>query len=286
MTMNPTIGPGSPELARKMWRTLEPYHGIIYFTPHAEAEYAKLGVLGRDGYFASRSAALGVASAELVTATFYNFHPAVVGRAIPAAWEKTTPEAILAARLRAANAVLREILGDGTESDEMAEAASLAERVARRASITGRPLFAAHASLTWPAEPHLILWHAITLLREYRGDGHIACLVACGLDGCEALVSHGSAGVEGISESVLKRSRAWPDDEWQAARDRLSARGLYEGEQLSAAGAELRARIEEMTDQAAAGAWLAISVEEAERLRALVRPWSRAIVASGSFGLR
>lgn len=275
-----------PELARKMWRTLEPFHGIVYFTPHAASEYEKLGIHGRDGYFASRAAALGAASAELVISTFYNFHPSLVHHAIPAVWKTSSPEAILGARLRAADAALRDCIGDGVASDEMGVAAELAERAARRAAVIGRPLFAAHASLPWPTEPHLVLWHAITLLREFRGDGHIAALVASGLDGCEALVTHGSVEDNGVSEEVLQRSRAWPDGEWQAAKDRLTARGLYEAGGLSPAGVELRATIEEMTDRAAIDPWNALRDEEAERLRSLVRPWSRAIVASGTFGLR
>ena len=40
------------------------------------------------------------------------------------------------------------------------------------------------------------------------------------------------------------------------------------------------------TLEAAAEAWAAIPVEDADRLRGLVRPWSRAIVESGDFGLR
>ncbi|MGH9047820.1 MAG: SCO6745 family protein [Acidimicrobiales bacterium] len=276
----------SPELARKMWRTLEPYHGIVYFTPHAEIAYAKLGIEGRDGYFASRSAPLGAASAELVISTFYNFHPGLVRHAIPATWEKASPEAILAARLSAADAALREILGEAITGDEVTEAAMLAERAARNASIVGRPLFAAHATLPWPEEPHLALWHAITLLREFRGDGHIAALVVEEIDGCEALITHGGANADGISLDVLRRSRAWPEAEWAAAGRRLKERGLFDGERLTAEGSSLRDRVESMTDSAATQAWSVISAEEAERLRALVRPWSRAIAESGVFGLR
>jgi hypothetical protein len=279
-------GAHSPEIARKMWRTLEPYHGIIYFTPHAEAEYAKLGITGRDAYFASRSAPLGAVSAELVISTFFNFHPSLVRHAIPAVWEKATPEAVLAARLRAADRALREILGDEVGGDAVAEAALLAERAGRRVSIVGRPLCAAHASLPWPDEPHLVLWHAISILREYRGDGHIAALVSCDLDACEALVTHGAANGNEISGGVLQRSRAWPQEEWEAAKARLAARGLYEGDGLTEAGTALRERVEALTDDAAADAWTALSTEEAERLRALVRPWSRAISESGVFGLR
>jgi hypothetical protein len=276
----------SPELARKMWRTLEPYHGIVYFTPHADEEYAKLDIKGRDGYFASRAAPLGPASAELVISTFYNFHPGLVRHAIPAVWDKASPAEILAARLRAADLALREVLGDQVDGPDVSEAAALAERAARAASIEGRPLFAGHASLPWPDVPHLALWHAITLLREYRGDGHISALVTAGLDPCEALITHGGVNENGVGLSVLRRSRSWPDDEWEAAQRRLVERGLLVGETLTEEGAAMRDRIEALTDEAAAPAWAAITADEADRLRMLVRPWSRAVVESGVFGLR
>ncbi len=91
--------PVSPLVARKTWRTVEPCHGFIYFTVEAAEAYAELGVTGPMGYFASRAAALGAASAELVVATFYNFNPSLVRSVIPAAWDITTPEAMLEARL-------------------------------------------------------------------------------------------------------------------------------------------------------------------------------------------
>ena len=90
-----------PVMARKMWRTLEPYHGLIYFAPEATAAYEALGVMGFDGYFASRAAPMGAVPAEVVVATFFNFNPAIVHHAIPAAWEATTPEALLEARVNA-----------------------------------------------------------------------------------------------------------------------------------------------------------------------------------------
>jgi GNAT superfamily N-acetyltransferase len=272
--------------ARQMWRTLEPYHGIVYFTPHAAEQYGRLGIEGRDGYFASRAAPLGPVSAEVVIATFYNFHPSLVRRAIPKVWDIAAPAEICAARLRAADLALREVLGDEAESEDVAEAATLAERAARSAQVAGRPLFAAHAALPWPDPPHLVLWHAIALLREHRGDGHIAALLTAGLDPCEALVTHGADESSGVSAGVLRTSRAWPEEDWAAAVRRLQARGLLDGERLSEAGAALRAQVERVTDEAAAPAWSVLSDEEAARLRALVRPWSRRIVQSGAFGLR
>jgi len=269
-----------------MWRTLEPYHGLVYFTPHAAVAYAELGIHGRDGYFASRSAPLGAVGPEVVIATFYNFYPLLIHHAIPSAWEKASPAEILAARLSVADAALGEVLGDAIDGDDVIEAATLAETAARACTVQGRPLFAGHAQLPWPDEPHLALWHAITLLREFRGDGHIAALVTANLDPCEALITHAGADDSGIGYDTLQRSRAWPEEDWNAAKTRLSARGLFDGARLTDEGNALRTQIEQQTDRAAAAPWEALSTEDATRLRALVRPWSRAISESGAFGLR
>lgn len=270
-----------PIVARKMLRTMEPYHGWVYFAPEPRERYAELGVTdGRMGYFGSRSAAMGAVTPDVVIATFFNFHPDLIRRRIPKVWQITSPEALLDARLRGADAMLRRIIGDATASDEMSEAAGLARRAAEACNPEGRVLFAGHAGLHWPSEPHLVLWHAQTLLREYRGDGHIVALTAADLDGCEALVTHGAAG--DVSPDVLQRSRAWSDDEWQAAIDRLHGRGLVQPDgQFTNAGRTLRDEIEHRTDVLAMKPWEAIGEDACTRLRELVRPWSRAIVASG-----
>jgi hypothetical protein len=272
-----------------MWRTLEPYHGLVYFTPRATDAYAALGLHGSDGYFASRAAPMGPVPAEVVIATFYNFHPDLVHRAIPAAWRSASPSAVLDARLGAADAGLRDVLGEAVVASDMEEAAALARRVAESAvetSAPGRALFAGHASLPWPEPPHLVLWHAITLLREQRGDGHVAVLVTEDLDPCEALVTHGADPDNEITPEILRATRAWPDEEWAAARRRLEARGLVEGEHLTEAGLAQRRRIEQRTDEVARHPWTVLSDDEATRLRRLVRPWSRAVVSGGVFGFR
>jgi len=273
-----------PTLARKMWRTLEPYHGMIYFTPRATEAYASLGITGRTGYFASRSAPMGAVPASVVIATFFNFKPALVEASMRGAWDAVTPAALLDARLAAADAALRELLGDEViASAEMAEAAATARAAAEACRAPGRPLYAAHAELAWPDEAHLQLWHAITLLREYRGDGHIAALVVEGLDGCEALVTHGSEGL--IPPALLQASRGYNDDEWVAAQQRLEDRGWRSNGEPTPLGLEARARIESVTDEQAMAPWLAIGEDRSDRLRSLVRPMSKAIASSGVFML-
>lgn len=273
-------------IARKTWRTLEPYHGLVYFAPEPVAAYAAVGVVGRSGYFASRAAPMGAVPTEVVQATFFNFNPALAATAMEGVWSVASPAQVLAARLAGADQALRAALGDeALEGAEVAEAARLARTAAEACTVDGRPLYAGHASLPWPEPPHLQLWHAISLLREFRGDGHIACLVVEGLRGCEALVVHGASGE--VSPSVLRSSRAWPDEEWTAASARLVARGWLDGGgALTEEGRAARQRIEDRTDVLALPPWEALGEEGCERLRVLVRPFSKAIVASGTFGFR
>jgi hypothetical protein len=268
-------------VARKMLRTLEPYHAWIYFAPESRERYAALGITdGRMGYFSSRAAPMGAVPAEVVIATFFNFNPALIRRAIPKAWVITTPEKLVAARLDAADAMLRRTVGDAIGSPEMREASELARRAADACRPEGRPLYAGHASLDWPDEPHLVMWHAQTLLREYRGDGHIAVLTEAGLSGCEALVTHGAAGE--VAPEVLQRSRSWSDDDWRAAVECLRERGWVNADgSFTDAGRERREAIEQRTDELAMAPWDAIGEDDCTKLRALVRPWSRAIVESG-----
>jgi hypothetical protein len=269
-------------LARKAHRTLEPLHVIAYFAPEPGERYATLGVKGgMRGYFASRAAPLGLAPVEVVVATFFNFCPDLVAKAIPSVWEATTPEAIIEARYAATSDAYRRILGDDVlASEEMAEAAALAREATTALRIEGRPLYAANAGLAWPEPAHQQLFHAQTLLREYRGDGHIAALVLAGLDAAEALVTYVPLG-EGMSEAMIRGTRGWSDEAWEAAVARAQERGLLDADRgLTTAGAALRQQIEDQTDAADVAAYLQLGSERTERLRTLARPWAKAITAS------
>jgi hypothetical protein len=273
-----------PITARKTWRTLEPIHGAIYFAAEARDEYATLGIDDRmTGYFASRAAPMGPVPAEVVMATFYNFDPALVRRSMDGVWDRVTTTAILDARLRGADRMIRAHAGAFVGSPEVAEAAELARAAAVAACSRpeGRPLFAGHASLAWPEEPHLVLWHAQSLLREFRGDGHIVALTAEGLDGCEALVTHAAAGE--VSVDILRATRQRTDDDWSAAEGRLRERGwLDESGAFTELGRERRQWIEDRTDDLAASPYDAIGVDGCQRLRELCRPISQAMM--GAFG--
>jgi len=271
-----------PIVARKTHRTLEMIHGLIYFAPEATEAYAELGVTGRAGYFASRAAPMGPASAELVIATFFNFDPGLVRHAMNGVWEKVTPEALLAARLSAADAMLRRTVGDLASTPDVEEAAGLARTAAEEACnhLSGKPLFAGHASLPWPTDPLQVLWHAQSLLREFRGDIHIAAMTAEGIDGCEALVTHAASGE--IGRDVLQSSRAWSDDGWQAAVASLQAKGHLDADgAFTDKGRASRQWVEDQTDAGALIAYAPIGEDGCDRLRTLCRPLSKAIVSSG-----
>jgi len=270
-----------PLTARKTWRTLEPVHGAIYFAPETAEEYGAIGLDTRmSGYFASRSAPMGAVPADVVIATFFNFDHDLVRSAMDGVWDRVTPASVLAARLRVADRMIRRLAADTFDGPEIAEAAELARTVALAACERpeGRPLFAGHAALAWPDEPHLVLWHAQALLREFRGDGHIAALVVEGLDGCEALVTHGAAGE--VPSATLQSTRQRTDADWQAAIERLRSIGWLDADgAFTDLGRERRAWIEQRTDELAAAPYDAIGVDGCDRLRELVRPTSRAMSA-------
>ncbi|RSD21746.1 SCO6745 family protein [Amycolatopsis eburnea] len=259
-------------------------HALAYFAPEVDEALTGIGLRpGRMPYFAGRSAAMGVVGPEVVAATFYNFNPDVVARVIPRAWTLASPEQVLEARVDGVDKALTRLLGDHVKSDEVAEAAELAREAAAGCTAEGRPLYAAHAGLGWPGEPHLVLWHAVTLIREYRGDGHIAALVLNGLSGLEALVTHVATG-RGFLTATAKLTRGWSDEQWAAAEARLRERGLLDAESLlTEAGNALRDRVEVATEAAARGPWERLGPERTARLEELGRGLSRRVVEAGAF---
>ncbi|HEV7688422.1 MAG TPA: hypothetical protein VGQ80_17735, partial [Acidimicrobiia bacterium] len=179
---------------------------------------------------------------------------------------------------------LRRILGDAVDGAEVEEAAGLARRAAEACTPQGRPLAAGHLSLAWPDQPHLQLWHAISILREFRGDGHIAALVAEGVDGLQAAVVHCAMG--DVPRDVLQRTRAWSDEEWAAGEAALRARGWLDAEgALTDAGRAHRQGVEDRTDALAMAPWEHLGPDGCDRLRVLGRPMSRAVVHAGTFSL-
>ena len=263
-------------IARRVWVLYETFHDVTYFTPESRAATDELGCKGGwMGYFGMRAAPLGAATPDQVGSAFYNFHRSMVSRALPDAWAVASPGRFLATRLLGADRALRRMLGDeALTGQNMAEAAELAVRAAGFAQTDGRPMAVANAAIAFPAQPHLALWQAATVLRESRGDGHIAALVAADLDPVETLVSFGAQ--RGLDPAYLRTARGWPQPEWAAGAARLRERGLLtDDDTLTDAGARLRQCVEDRTDQAAARPWRELGEAPTARLAELLTPFAR-----------
>jgi hypothetical protein len=263
--------------ARAMWTMFEPVHDVAYFAPEALGAFTEAGLRGYwRGYFAGRAAPLGGSRAAVVTASFYNFAPAFVARAIPGVWELITPQEAIAVREAGAAASLRRLL-DGREA-EAAKAADLLWRAVEDLDFAGRVLSAANSELPVSGDPLTRLWQATTLLREHRGDGHFAALTAAGIDGCEAVVLRCA---KDISRDLMQPVRGWTDEEWDAAAARLAERGwIGEDGTLTAAGRVVHDTVEAATDQAAERPWNRMGAAGLAEVADVLLPLAQACAAA------
>jgi len=279
-----TATPGLQQVARAH-RAVEPLHNHVYFAPETERELTAVGLRpGRMCYFAGRAAPMGAVGPGVVTATFYNFSPGLVARHIPRAWTLASTDDILAARLAAVRASLTRLLGgpEAAREPEIGELADLLREACTVLAPEGRALYAGHADLPWPDEPLLQVWHAASLLREYRGDGHLTALQLADLSGLEALISHTATG-RGFLPEVARIGRGWSEEEWAAGRAALAERGLLDDDGLTAEGRELRERLEAETDVLSADPWLYLGAERTARVIELGKGLSARLVANGAY---
>jgi hypothetical protein len=231
-------------------------------------------------YFAYRSAPMGTVAPDVVAATFYGFAPRMVRRAIPAVWQHVTPEQAMEVRLDAVDRAWRRIFAGASSAAAVDEAAAALRRSVIDVDAGGRPLFAAHAALSWPEPPHLQLWHATTLAREHRGDSHTIALAAAGVDPvqCQVLMAARGHG----NRATLQKIRGWDDAEWDGAVAALQRRGwLTAGGAMSQAGRHGRGAIEEHTDALAAEPARRLGAAGVRRVTALLAPIHERLFAVG-----
>lgn len=251
----------SPE--RHLWTLIEPIHAITYFAPECQQAFEDAGLRGFwRGYFAGRAAPLGAVDAGAVVALFFGFHPSFVERALPDIWTRCTPADAIAARLDGVDRAwsAHELPGDRMQ---LKRAAFILRRAAEAVADDRRPLFAANLALDAPVEPHLAVWHGATLLREHRGDGHLAALTVHELGPCDAHVLR--LAVSETSMDTVRPFRGWTDDDWIAAVTRLHERGaLDDGGQITDAGRALHVGVEQLTDTLATKPLRAVQSELAE----------------------
>ncbi|MCF3121659.1 hypothetical protein IPZ68_18390 [Streptomyces arenae] len=283
-TSTPAAAP-QPRAGRRCHNVLNSLHSTHYFSPDVARELAGLGVTHPSAVnFAVRAAAMGAVGAGTVTAAFYNYKHDLVAAHVPEVWRTASPQDVLAARLRAVDTTLRRLLGEElVTSKEMAEAAGLALRAAEACTRSARPLYSAHADLPVPEEPHLAYWHAATLLREHRGDGHLTVLLGAELDGIEALVSHTATG-KGMTPKWVFTTRGWNQAEWDAAVERLRGRGLLDGEgELTEDGVALRRDVETETDRLDRAPYAHLGAAGVERLTELGTLFIGTALQAGAF---
>lgn len=271
----------SLELAPKLGGITNMVHGFIYFSPEAAEEYEALGLPADHQYFASRGACLGPVPAEVVVATFFNFNPAVVHAVIPEAWDIAEPAAIQRARMRAAGRVLARTCAGVADADRDA-ASAIAGRMIDGVGDEGRTLAAGNRAVPEPDDPWERLWQRITVLREWRGDTHVAALVAAPVDPVEALALH--AATDEVPRSALVTTRRWSEEAWQAGVDNLVERGLLRpDERFTDEGRAFREEIERRTNVACVALVDAVGPEETRRLIDLLKPVRNGLLEGGAF---
>ncbi|MBA8794523.1 hypothetical protein FHX74_002142 [Friedmanniella endophytica] len=273
-----------PATARRMFDLLEPICLVTYMAHESDDALRALGHRTYwDGYFAGRAFPLGRVPAEVVHATFYSFAPGEAARHIPSAWETVPPETSFAAWENGSAASVRRILGSElVASAGLARANALIMKAALAAPTNGRPLFAGWRSLPVPEDPATRLWHGATMLREHRGDGHVAALLTHGVGGAEA---HALAALaSGIHPATsFGRLHHLPKMYLDSVMDGLRDRGLVDADgYLTDAGTEIKRRVEQVTDELAWPPYAALTPAERGELISCLEPLTARMVASGS----
>lgn len=262
---------------RFFWQAIEVIHDVVYFAPDAKQRYEAIGLKGYwMGYFASRSAALGTPVPEVVVALFHGFAPRMVHRALPDAWSMASRDDILATRFD----LSRDALAPGLADGDVERLAKELTTIWTSLDFAGKGLAAAHASLPMPDDPIQRLWHAATILREYRGDCHVAILTAAGLDGAAA---NALAVADGRVPARQREMRGWTEDEWAEAYERLRQREWTDEQgAITDTGRVARAQIEDATDRVSASSFDKQAQARTITLEDALISAARAIEASGA----
>ncbi|CAN5307443.1 hypothetical protein BH23ACT9_BH23ACT9_07060 [soil metagenome] len=262
------------DLARAMHGVIEPFHAIAYFATEMTDAWEALGLEPRgQGYVAGRAAPMGPVGPDAAAAVFYNFNPALFGFALPAAWDVATPQQVIEARSTAIQALYERVQAP---TADLAEAIDLARAAADACEVHGRPLAAANKAVAAPGVPFADLWQALAVVREHRGDGHVALLLAAGIGPVEALVLY-SGWQDRISQRFLQSTRLWDEAAWDGAIASLGERGLTDPAGLTPQGRALREQLEADTDRLASPPWAALGEQRSLRLFDLLVPLVQAL---------
>lgn len=265
---------------RTLRNVCEPIGANVYFAPEANQAYSALGLDYMNGYFCSRGASLGRPPGLVVASAFGVFNPEVVSAAVDNGWAKTTPEALLQARYDGATASLRRLLGT-PEPAKVARAVELMLRGLAVAAPAGHPIYAGLRALPFPDEPIGQLWRCCDMVREHRGDSHIAVWTRAGVTPVEIQLM--MELVMGIPLKSFSRTRGWSLEQMDEALDAMRTRGWLEGDAFTEQGRAFRETIESDTDDMETPIVEAIGADFDELID-ILRPWARTIVEAGIEG--
>lgn len=268
-----------PTPARRLRDAIEPVAMVHVHSEEAREQYAAIGLERWQGYVLGRAGTLGLPPAELVIATFGAFAPDLLRDTYETAHATASVPDVLAAKAAGATRALHRCLG--APGREVEEVVAVLRAGIERAEPLGKALFAGHLALAWPADAWGRLWHAANLLRELRGDAHVAALVASSIGPLESnLLTEAHVGID-LREYT--RTRSWTEAEMDAAVDDLVDRRILTAEGgLTERGRALRDDVEDATETAldpvieGIGRHLDLVVER-------TNAWSRAITEGGAF---
>ena len=273
----PTPGPViAARPARRLRDAIEPLAMHSVWCRRTNERLATFGLSFFGGYVWGRAAALGEPPASLVVASFGVFEPGLLSAVYEEARGRVGRVELLKGRAEATIESLREVLG----GVDLAQVLVALRRGLEAADGTGRPLFSGLQSLDWPAEPVGQLWRACELLREHRGDSHIAACITAGL-GPVAMNVLTELWV-GMPLGSYTATRGWSPEVIAATVERLRSDGLVADGALTAAGRQLREEIEERTDAMQQSIVDAIG-EDFEAVVAQLDAWSAACIEAKAF---
>src|SRR3954451_2485400 len=270
--------------ARRLGSVLEPVVGQVYFSPECHANYAALGfepstrtannVALPDGPadFTSRGSVMGQVAGDGGAAAFAVFHPAVGIPCVTLGWTRPDAATMCAARDDGAIGQLTRLLGN--EPQGVGRAIELLARAVEPLRPEGRPLYSGVRSQSMPDTSLGAVWRMGDMLREYRGDSHTTSWVSMGFDATE--IGLLTELYWGLPMRSYSRTRAWTNDEFDAAHERLRSRGLVDDTGFTETGRAEREQVEVDTDQQMAGAIAALGDDIGE-LFAIMQPWGDAV---------
>jgi DNA-binding MarR family transcriptional regulator len=265
------------EVTRRLRARADGILAAAWFMPEATAGYPGIDLAAPAASIASRAACLGAIRGDAAAALFAPINPAGVVAGLDAAWDVTTPAALLEARLDAATGHLADVIGP--EPDGIERAIELLAPVALAGPSEGHPVYAGLRALGFPGNPLGDLWRACDLVRERRGDSHRNAWVAAGLDPVEINVM--TELWRGVPiGSVTTNQMGWSIEDCEGALERLEDAGMVEGQALTPAGRATRDEIERATDRQEESLAEVLG-SDAEELFALLGPWAREVVTSG-----